>query len=38
MGMEILLIGAAIVGIPLMIMGFVSEWREKKYREKKSLE
>jgi hypothetical protein len=32
MGMEILLIGALIVGVPIMIIGFVAEWRNKKAR------
>jgi len=32
MGMEILLIGIAIVVVPIMIMGFVVEWRNKKAR------
>jgi len=32
MGMEILLIGIAIVVVPIMIMGFVAEWRNKKAR------
>ena len=31
MGMEILLIGALMVGLPVMIMGFVAAWRERKY-------
>jgi hypothetical protein len=33
MGMEILLIGALIVGLPLIIACFVSYWRDKKYEE-----
>jgi len=32
--MEILLIGVAIVGVPLMAMGFVAEWRNHKARKK----
>ena len=31
MGMEILLIGAWIVGLPLIIMGCVAAWRERQY-------
>ena len=31
MGMEILLLGALIVGLPLIIACFVSYWREKKH-------
>jgi len=29
MGMEILLIGALMVGIPIIIMGSISAWRER---------
>ena len=29
MGMEILLIGALMVGVPVMIIGFVAAWRER---------
>jgi len=31
MGMEILLLGALIVGLPLIIACFVSYWRDKQY-------
>ena len=31
--MEILLIGALIVGVPLIIMGSISAWRERRYKE-----
>ena len=31
MGMEILLIGALIVGLPLIIAGLISYWRDKRY-------
>ena len=33
MGIEILLIGALIVGLPLIIAGLISYWRDKKYEE-----
>jgi len=33
MGMEILLLGALMVGIPIMIIGFVAAWRERHYNE-----
>jgi len=29
MGMEFLLIGALMVGLPIIIMGFISAWRER---------
>jgi len=31
MGMEILLIGAMIVGLPIIIAGLVSYWRDRQY-------
>jgi hypothetical protein len=31
MGMEILLLGALMVGLPPLIMVLVSDWREHKY-------
>ena len=31
MGMEILLIGALMVGLPVIIMGCVAAWRERQY-------
>jgi hypothetical protein len=31
MGMEILLIGALITGVPLIIIGCVAAWRERQY-------
>ena len=31
MGMEILLIGAWIVGLPLIIMVGIAAWRERQY-------
>jgi hypothetical protein len=33
MGMGILLLGALMVGIPVMIIGFVAAWRERHYNE-----
>ena len=29
MGMEILIIGALIVGVPVMVIGFVAAWRDR---------
>ena len=31
--MEILLIGALIMGLPIIIMGCVAAWRERRYNE-----
>ena len=31
MGMEILLIGALMVGLPVMIIGCVAAWRERQH-------
>ena len=31
MGMEILLLSALMVGVPVMIIGFVAAWRERHY-------
>ena len=36
--MEILLLGALIVGLPLIIMGCVSAWRERQYNEKQQIQ
>jgi len=33
-GMEVVLLGALIVGVPLMIIGLVVEWQVKKLRKK----
>ena len=33
-GMEVVLLGVLIVVVPLMIIGFVAEWQEKKLRKK----
>jgi len=33
MGMGILLLGALMVGIPVMVIGFVAAWRERHYRD-----
>ena len=33
MGMGILLLGALMVGVPVMIIGFVAAWRERHYNE-----
>ena len=35
--MEILLVGALIVGLPLIIAGLVSSWRDKRQEEQGSL-
>jgi len=32
--MEVVLLGVLIVVVPLMIIGFVAEWQEKKLRKK----
>ena len=29
MGMEILIIGALIVGVPVMVIGFIAAWRDR---------
>ena len=34
MGMEILLLGALMVGIPVMVIGFVAAWRERHNRDR----
>jgi hypothetical protein len=31
--MEILLLGALMVGLPIIIMGCVAAWRERQYNE-----
>jgi len=31
--MEILLLGALMVGLPIIIMGSVAAWRERQYKE-----
>ena len=31
--MEILLLGALMVGLPIIIMGSISAWRERQYKE-----
>jgi len=36
MGMEVLLLGALIVGLPLIVAGLISYWREKRYEKKES--